>query len=170
MSSSDLRAPGLLYVMLDIDGVLCPKQALEPAPGQQTWARGWATDFDPGCLRYLTDAVLSHAHARIVISSNWRKREDLSTLQIRFGAALGERVIGVTPVLESTTRHYRLNEVLLYFKQQGLTAPPWVALEDDFEHFPTDAPVICTGTETGITAADGERLSRWFASGGANPP
>jgi hypothetical protein len=139
-----------VYVFLDIDGVLCPKGGVSPAGADARWDRGWTRSFDPVCRSLLETEILACPGARLVISSNWRKRLSLDALQRMFSEAAAPRVIGVTPELGAFTRHHRYNEVLLYLKQRGEPGAPWVAVEDDEAHFPPGSPLVITETTVGF--------------------
>lgn len=151
-----------LYLFLDIDGVLCPKGSPVSAQTSQPWAQGWAKEFDDECLTIFEREILRSESIRIVISSNWRKKRSLEELRGLFSDEVATRIVGVTPILQSTTRHYRYNEVRLFFKQNKLVNPKWVAVEDDDEHFPRESPVVITQTEVGFDRRATERLRRYI--------
>jgi hypothetical protein len=133
-------------------------------------------DFD-GVLHSEQDAPLArlplleqYLHAMpelaLVISSTWREAYPFERLQGIFSAALRERVIGVTPVLNTRFQNGgRQREVEAFLLERGWQASEvaWVALDDMLSFFDQDCPhLIHVNSRHGFGEAEGRRLLAWY--------
>lgn len=148
-----------VYLFLDIDGVICPKNRPVTDIEAQDWGQGWGKVFDPQCLNSFESEVIKHDQLNIVISSNWRKKQSLEKMRQAFSPQMAEKIVGVTPELNPTTRHYRYNEVLLYFKRNKLGSQHWIAIDDDEEHYPNSTVMVVTDTLKGFDELSANQLN-----------
>lgn len=95
---------------------------------------------------------------KIVITSSWREVFGLSDLRRHFSADIAERIEGLTPLSRDLTPHYRYKEILAYLKRFHTLQTAWIALDDDPEHFPLDAPVLIVDPERGLDADEAMKL------------
>ena len=146
-------------MFLDIDGVICPKNRPVTETEAQDWWQGWGKVFDLQCLNSFENEVTKHDHVKIIISSNWRKRQSLEKMRHAFSPQVAEMIVGVTPELNQTTRHYRYNEVLLYFKHHKLGSQNWIAIDDDEEHYPASTMMVVTDTLKGFDELSANQLN-----------
>jgi len=150
----------MYYIFLDIDGVLVK----EEAPGTVI-DLDEELKFDEPCLTLFETVIQKHEHSRIVISSSWREVFSLEAIKSYFSSpAVAAQVIGVTPQLSYPIQYFRHQEVLLYLKQQGLEAQPWIAIDDIAQHYPPDAPIIVTNAYVGFDEQAAKQLDRFLAS------
>ena len=130
---------------MDVDGVLrrhdAPRYRLEPA-----------------CLEAFENAMRWIPEAAIVISSSWREGFSLGELRAFFPEELRARVIGTTPIAPSQDGHARHREVLSYLRRHGLQDRPWIAIDDDREHFPPGCEVLFIDGSVGFDRDAGKRL------------
>lgn len=101
--------------------------------------------------------------AKIVITSSWREAFGLSELRKLFSADIALRIVGTTPRSLDLNDFYRYNEVLAYLKRFDTLQAPWIAIDDDPEHFPADAPVLLVDPEKGFDAEMAKKLKNWLA-------
>lgn len=112
-----------MLLFIDIDGVLHPVPPHNHEVGVLCHMDRFESimrDF-PGC--------------RIVISSSWREQFDLDTLRDFFSPDIAARIIGVTPVIDELVRFLRQREIERYLASTNQESSPWIALDDDPEHF-----------------------------------
>ena len=148
-----------MLLFLDFDGVL---RSISAPP----------MVFEDACLAEFEAVVREFAALRIVISSSWRL--DMSLLYIRtlFSGDIASRIIGQTPVVASRMGYARYGEIMSFLKRfaehprssaepLALNQLPWVAVDDDPDHFPKDAVgsnVLLTDPATGFRARAASRL------------
>lgn len=118
-----------MIVFLDFDGVL--RRDFSP-PGC----------FENCCLEPFCEALRALSQARIVISSGWRLAASLEDLRRHFPADIAERIEGLTPVVDPGLPHARYHEVRLYLHKAAGPNEPWIAVEDDPNHFPPGMPNV----------------------------
>jgi len=135
--------PVLLF--LDIDGVL----RRQNAPRYQ---------LEPECLEAFENAMLWVPEAEIVVSSSWREGFSLGELRGFFPEELRARIIGITPLALSQDGHARHREVLAYLRHHGLQDRPWIAIDDDREHYPPGCEVLLIDGSVGFDREAGKRL------------
>jgi Swiss Army Knife RNA repair-like protein len=134
-----------VLLFLDIDGVLrrqdAPLYKLEPA-----------------CLNAFENAMHWIPDAEIVISSSWREGFSFDELQTFFPEALRARIIGVTPLARDRDGHARHREVLAFLAASGLQHRPWIAIDDDREHYPPGCEVLLIDGSVGFDREAARRL------------
>lgn len=135
-----------LYLFLDFDGVLHEdpaeflveiKEPFVHVPEFEKWLR----QADP------------NSRVGIVISSMWRKEENLEQLKAHFSPHVAEQIIGVTPDLPipsmgwggTDSRGHRQTEIEIWMAHNAPGAS-WIALDDRKDGFkiPNDRLVLCT--------------------------
>ena len=135
----------VIVLFLDVDGVLrrhnAPRYRLEPA-----------------CLEAFENAMRWIPNAEIVISSSWREGFSLGELRGFFPEGLRERIIGITPIAQTQDGHARHREVLAFLRARGLQNRPWVAIDDDREHYPPRCEVLFIDGSIGFDREAGKRL------------
>lgn len=137
-------------LFLDFDGVIHPNVRRTP---------------DEQCLRALEAVVEEFPELKIVISSTWRETYGLKELSMFLGPILGDRVIGVTPVIDDPFLHHvRYHEVLSYLEANMLQHSPWIAIDDTAGFYPSNAPVVWTNPKNGFTPEDGKILRAMLLS------
>ena len=111
-----------MLVFLDLDGVLrCEHSPL------------WA--LDAPLLDRLDRTLLELPRASVVISSGWREVFPLAEIVGHFPERVRPRIRGATPILDAMLEHGRHREVLTYIRRVR-HAGPWVAIDDQREHYP----------------------------------
>jgi hypothetical protein len=126
-------------IFLDFDGVL---RRVTSNPSR----------FDQDCLEHFESAILQCPVSKIVITSTWRLAMPLKELRSRFSPDVAARIIGVTPENYEDETYARLAEIRMFLEEKKLTAMPWVAIDDDPEHFPKGVPVLFTDPQKGFDA------------------
>ncbi|MDP3537390.1 MAG: HAD domain-containing protein [Azonexus sp.] len=116
--SHRITAPVLF---LDFDGVL--HRADEPSIGGDGEYQWREQHF---CWRaHLETLLISHPNVQIVLSTDWRKYHDDEDLAAFLGDDLGNRLIGVMPIVQNGTRADAIrNEAVL----RGMRF--WIGLDD----------------------------------------
>jgi len=89
---------------------------------------------------------------QVVITSTWKEAFSLAEIRRHFSPDVAQRIVGTTPIARSREGHYRYREVLAYLKRHGLDGEPWVAIDDDPEHYPASAPVVLVNPDVGFDA------------------
>jgi len=123
---SDIRVRPKALVFLDFDGVVHDR--FDPPY------------FIPAHLSLIDNVLRDFPGVGVVISSHWRLNGSLDTLRQALGP-IGERVIGQTPKLNYRRR---FDEVKKYLTDTGYEDIPWVAIDDQADLFPLDAPLVLT--------------------------
>jgi hypothetical protein len=113
-------------LFLDLDGVL--RRSTSPL---------YALDRD--LVANLESLLRAFPDVSVVITSSWREAFGLDEIRRRFSADIRERIVGGTPSSRSRDGFYRHREVLAYMKAKAVGAW-WVAVDDDREHYPVEAP------------------------------
>jgi HAD domain in Swiss Army Knife RNA repair proteins len=134
-----------MVIFLDFDGVL----RREGAPLYQL-EKPLVSRFEE-TLRAIPDAT-------VVITSSWREAFSLAEMRRSFSNDVAARIIGTTPIARSREGCYRHREVVAYLKRNGMEGRPWVALDDDPEHYPAGAPVILVDPTRGFDDEAADRL------------
>ena len=97
---------------------------------------------------------------KIVITSSWREAFGLNEMRSLFSADIASRVEGCTPTSLDLDGFYRHREVLAYLKRFHTLQTPWIAVDDDPEHFPSDAPVLLIDPSRGLDEEATHELTR----------
>ena len=112
-----------MILFLDFDGVLHPQ-----------FEGGMVPEDVAFCHRDAFESVMrDFPSVQIVISSTWRLVFDMGNLRNRFSADIGDRIVGTTPLVESTQTigiNRREVEILEWLSASGKQAEPWLALDD----------------------------------------
>jgi hypothetical protein len=134
-----------VLLFLDIDGVLRRQNAsrdrLEAAP----------LEAFENAMRWIPDG-------EIVIASSWREGFSLDELRGFFPEELRARIVGITPLALSRDSHGRHREVLAYLRRHGLQNRPWIAIDNDREHYPPGCEVLLIDGSVGFDREAGKRL------------
>ena len=132
-------------LFLDFDGVL--RRRTSPL-----------YELDRDLVGNLEAVLRALPDVEVVITSSWREAFSLDEIRSRFSPDIGARIVGVTPSSRSRDGFYRHREVSAYLKSAAATR--WVALDDDREHYPPEAPVLLVDPEVGLDAAMAAELAR----------
>jgi hypothetical protein len=138
-----------MFVFLDLDGVL-RRNSAPPAK------------LETPCLDCFCRALSSLPDARIVISSGWRTFVTLDDIRSHFPPDVAERIVAVTPVLETGEPYARYREIQTFLRDHAAQGDRWVALDDDAANFPSGCPNVLL--IDGETAFDDAAASRLIAS------
>jgi len=165
-------------IFLDIDGVLHPlgPNHLPLVPIEALIARTEAEDthlanpisdwklpilpgeFTADCVGQL-GRVLSHTHAKIVLSSSWRLQPHLRAAVndelARLLPQLNTEIVGYTPVLGSGGALGRSDEISAWLAQHPVDS--WVAIDDAALDTLPDGRRVKTAMEQGFTSNDADR-------------
>lgn len=120
-----------MILFLDFDGVLHPEGFRYPVRDFRYFP----------LLPRLENLLRLHRHVRIVISSLWRLRMELSQLREVFSPDIRDRVIDMTPLPlrfddAIYTLDFREREIVRWLEANGGVDQPWVALDDaPFLHY-----------------------------------
>jgi hypothetical protein len=132
-----------MLLFLDFDGVL------HPTDGEK---------FNQKCLNILESVLVEYPEIMIVISSSWREFMDLTQMREHLGEVIGEKVVGITPIIsQSHQKHIRYQEVLKYLNDEG-SDHAWVALDDETYCYPEHAPVVWCNGSTGMSGYEEAQL------------
>lgn len=135
-----------MYIFLDFDGVL-RRSGSEPSR------------FEADCLDHFEAAVRPLPGVRIVISSTWRLVMSLEELGALFSPEVAAMVVAVTPeVVRPDTPWGRHEEIQQFLAEQGDADGSWVAIDDNADEFPTDAPLVRVDPDVGFGASDAREL------------
>ena len=134
-----------MVIFLDFDGVL----RREGAPLYQL-EKPLVSRFEE-TLRAIPDAT-------VVITSSWREAFSLAEMRRFFSNDIAARIVGTTPIAQNREGCYRHREVVAYLKRNGPEGRPWVALDDDPEHYPAGAPVVLVDARKGFDEEAADRL------------
>jgi hypothetical protein len=135
-----------MFLFLDFDGVMHPDR--------------YGVDRYFCHLGRLEDWMRQRPRVELVVSSSWRAVHPLDEIQSYFSQDLQHRIIGGTPQLlrdtwseaERKQVFVREMEVGLWLEGSGMSATPWVILDDMAELFSPQHPqlVLCDG-RVGLT-------------------
>ncbi len=125
-----------MHIFLDIDGVL---RRLSADP----------SCLEPRCVEQFGLAVRPIEELKIVISSTWRLAMSLGELRGHFPDEIAARIVGVTPELTDDGPHVRYREIMAYLSARGIDES-WLAIDDDPELFPQQAPALITDPYQGF--------------------
>ena len=112
-----------MLIFLDFDGVL--RRAQSPK-----------YRFERDCLDSFQQAFRSIGTGEIVIASSWKDAFSLDNIRNRFASDVALRICGATPSSKRLDGRYRYREVCAYLSRHGWTTRPWIAIDDDSEHYP----------------------------------
>ncbi|HEY5993649.1 MAG TPA: HAD domain-containing protein [Gallionellaceae bacterium] len=132
-------------IFLDFDGVL----RRETSPPHS---------FDQDCVDNFESAIRQDAISKIVISSTWRLAFPLQELRSRFSPDVAARIVGKTPESLEEETYERHAEIMAFLESKNIMAMPWVAIDDNPDHFPKGSPVIITDPQKGFDAACADKL------------
>lgn len=128
-----------MLIFLDFDGVLRRQ-------GSQLYR------LETNLVNNLEVIVRELPEVEIVITSSWREVYGLSSLRSHFSSDIADRIVGVTPLSRDVQDFYRYREILAYLKHFHTLQTPWLAIDDDPEHFPPHAPVLIVDPAKGLDA------------------
>jgi len=140
-----------MYIFLDFDGVL----------------RRLTSDrskFDQDCTESFESAVRLLPDIKIVITSTWRLAVSLKEMRSFFSPAIAERIVGITPEIFSPSVSARYEEIQQYLNENQVDQEFWVAIDDDPEGFPPNAPLVQTDPNEGFNATSKHKLWRFVAN------
>jgi HAD domain in Swiss Army Knife RNA repair proteins len=136
-----------MILFLDFDGVLHPDPCTD---------RARLFERAPP----LAAALAPFASLSIVLSTSWRTHDGLDGLVARLPAALGARVIGVTPLFQDIrceprwTPYRRQAECLHWLARNGRDDGEWIALDDRPSGFePYCERLLLCRSDTGLDDA-----------------
>jgi hypothetical protein len=119
-------------------------------------------------LPYLAEYLARMPDVEIVVSSTWREAYSLASLKKHFPLYLHERIIGVTPVLDSgVDLGGRQNEIEAWLKNAGLSSQnaAWIALDDMASFFRKNCTyLILVDSSRGFGDEEGRKLEAWYQS------
>jgi len=136
-----------MIIFLDFDGVL---RRLSSEPSR----------FDPDCLEHLESVICQFPEIKIVISSTWRLAMSLKELRGLFSQDLGKKIVGKTPEVPFDIKHSRYKEIQAYLINKELESEHWIAIDDDPEHYPRNAPVLLTDANEGFNKDSARTLQK----------
>jgi hypothetical protein len=156
-------------LFLDFDGVLNntgwferqhAKWEADPAAALRT-RRNEKDDLDPDNMAQLTVLARRVPPLQVVVSSSWRCGRSLADLRDYLAPAFTRnRVIGVTPRLESRLRH---EEITHWLKEHQAEAARYLAFDDDTHDMtPLGANFVHVHREKGLTAEHVEAAVDYF--------
>ena len=134
-------------LFLDLDGVL--RRRTSPL---------YALDRD--LVANLESLLRAFTDVQVVITSSWREAFSLTELRGHFSADIRPRIVGVTPSSHDLEGHTRHREVLAWLKRHRGAADSWLAVDDDREHYPPEAPVLLVDPAVGLDGAMAAALAR----------
>lgn len=89
----------------------------------------------------------------------------MKELRSRFSPDVAARIVGVTPESFADEAYERHAEIKAFLKEKKATALPWLAIDDDPEHFPAGSPVLLTDPNRGFDAECAVRLVKMLRDG-----
>ena len=149
-------------LMVDIDGVLNSHSSRVAANNTRQGDYGTHRAWKPECVAQLK-RVIEATGCQIVISSDWRRPENIKALEEAFEAFQLPKWIGVTPLFKDTylpkTRGREIEQWLFHNSLGGMEIEsyaivddnPWM-LESQATHF------VQTDDEIGLTESDASDL------------
>lgn len=139
-----------MILFLDLDGVL--RRRNSPLYG-----------LDRDLVANLEGVLRALPGVQVVITSSWREAFSLAELRKHFAADISPRIVGVTPSSKRRDGFCRHREVLAYLKRNGTAGDSWVAVDDDREHYPPEAPVLLVDSAVGLDGSMAAELARRLA-------
>jgi hypothetical protein len=116
-----------MLIFLDFDGVL-----------RRTTSPLYTLDAD--LVQRFKQWVLTVEEKRgsveIVITSTWKDAFSLDTIRGMVGLPFALRIRGTTEGLNRCGEHQRYQEILAYLERTKSADVPWLAIDDQPEHFP----------------------------------
>ena len=159
------RRPGHILIFLDIDGVLLP------FPERNESSCGAL--FPDDCMAALSSILEALPHARLVLSSTWRAKQnlidDILDSFYKYAKAKGGPLTKIQEFADTTDRNYhteRQHEIYKYlFYDNEDKVAAWVALDDEEllegesnakyrEHF--EGHAVKTSSRIGLTEVDAQ--------------
>ena len=141
-------------VFLDFDGVLHPASCPERLHGMHANALA---------------KVLLQFDTRVVVSSTWRLRRNVSALRDCVGAALGSLIIGKTPIYsqldlkelpERLHAFHRHTECVAWMREHHENPDAWLALDDrSYIFYPFCPQLVYCDEKTGLDVQTLELLA-----------
>ena len=108
----------------------------------------------------LGEVLRALPNVRIVITSSWRDAFCLDEIRSLFSTDIAIRIDGFTPRSLDLQDFYRYREVLAYLKRFHNLQTAWIAVDDDPEHFPNDAPILLVDPSRGLDEEAAAELTR----------
>lgn len=145
-------------VFLDFDGVLHPMRGTLQAEDVQQFTS----------VPHLWQLLRTHPGVRVVFSTSWRFHYSLNALRELVTCDgnndLGCRFIGMTPKLilkeKEEKRGIRQRECEAWLAENGMSAVPWLAIDDFASFFDEGCPnFYLVDAATGLTAQDVTAIS-----------
>ncbi len=137
-----------MIIMLDFDGVLHP----EPATAEQAFRS----------LPHLYSVLLARPAARVVVTSEWRKKHSEEQLKdLLFGRfpSLMDRFAGVTPIIPECQFEYRGREREVEAWLQTNGKANWIGVDDVAGLYTHGSPrVVLIDYRTGLVSQDVARI------------
>ncbi len=106
----------------------------------------------------LEDTLRHASHVKVVITSSWREVFGLNEIRNLFSRDIADRINGFTPQSLDLEGFYRYREVLAYLKRFHTLQTPWIALDDDPQHYPQNTPVLIVDPEKGLDPIEAKKL------------
>ncbi|MDP9932844.1 HAD domain-containing protein [Variovorax paradoxus] len=108
-------------LFLDVDGVL------HPVGVDYSFSSRFFSHFP-----LLEELFREFQSVDVIISSDWRRAENIEQLQRYFSADIRHRIIGATPQIDPklAVRHRRQLEIQAWLDGNGRSDAEWVALDD----------------------------------------
>lgn len=145
----------MIYIFLDIDGVLIKKGYFVPFVYEI---------LDKDCLMLFENTLRQYQNKyKIVISSSWKEIFSLDYIKNKFSADIADHIVAATPFLlyYGNVNYYRYEEILLYLKQNYLTNAIWFAIDDTKDHYPPSCleKLIYIDSEDGFNQTNAKELN-----------
>lgn len=123
----------MMLLFLDFDGVLHPA----PPHNRDTGVMS--------CLERFEAVTRDFPGWNIVISSSWRQAFSSDVIKGFFSDDIGDRVVGMTPVLDPGLPCLKQREIEQYLANTGQSHLPWLALDDHADEFEEALPnlILC---------------------------
>lgn len=122
-----------MLLFLDFDGVLHPAPPHNRNIGVMS------------CLERFETVMRDFPRWSIVISSSWRQAFSFDVIRGFFSDDIGQRVLGMTPVLDADLPYLKQREIGQYLENTGQRHMTWLALDDQADEFWHGLPnlVLC---------------------------
>lgn len=136
-----------MILFLDFDGVL--RRDSDPVGV-----------FEPTLLARFDNTIrkLSDKDVDIIISSDWRISNELSSLKQLFSKDIQEKIKGCTPYVKQPCGSERYVEIKMFFKANKLQYPQWLAIDDREYYFPANVPLLLCDSKVGLDEETAKKL------------